>query len=412
VQQGSSEKDRRTIEADGSGAITRRTEELEDVTEDQAYAGAGIAVALGAHVLKSGIELRAAEFDKRKTKAEARSATGPLVPAAPGPNDIYRVDERRAVVWLQDDWQFGRRHTIVAGARFERIERDAVDAARLARSGASRSSNPSLHYRWAVTDSLNLRASAARTLRLPKFDDVNPQVQTRSGTPTDPDKGGNPTLQPERAVGVELGFERFLHGDRGVIAVNFYNREVRGFVEKVATIEDGRYVERPRNVGDAHFWGGELDLRQPLLHKGAHVLTLAGSHAELRGRIASAKTSNRRDVKDLPRRVSNLALDWTHRPSRWSAGFAVNHVPRFTNDSVNDDGARETKTRNESTLLDLYVGKAFGALAELRLIAKNVFAVDKAETTTKYAASGAVSNVETKVERSQPTVFVTFESRF
>jgi iron complex outermembrane receptor protein len=63
-------------------------------------------------------------------------------------------------------------------------------------------------------------------------------------------------------------------------------------------------------------------------------------------------------------------------------------------------------------LLDLYVGKVFSPAAELRLIAKNVLALKKEESTTKFNANGSFNTAEAKVESSKPTIFVTFESRF
>jgi hypothetical protein len=98
--------------------------------------------------------------------------------------------------------------------------------------------------------------------------------------------------------------------------------------------------------------------------------------------------------------------------TRVMAGFAVNYTPRYTTDGTNDDGVHEVKTRNEATLLDFYVGKSFGPKAEIRLIAKNVLSVEKDETTYKYNANGSFNAGERKTESSEPTVYLTFESRF
>jgi iron complex outermembrane receptor protein len=416
AQQGKSDKDKFATEANGAGVLTKRTEENEHIQEDQSYLGAGLGLPLGPHLLKAGIERRGTEYEKRKTAAEANNATNPLTPKAPGANDIYNIKETKSVVYLQDEWQLADAHWLTPGIRYERTERDATDRNGVTRSGSNAAPNPSLHYRWAASNNTNVRASLAQTLKLPKFNDVNPLVTLASGagagTLSNPDKGGNANLKPERATGVELGVEQFFWGNRGVVGVNLYNREVEDFIQKVTRQEGARFVERPQNVGDARFWGAELDWRVPLLHKGAHELTLTGSHAELRGEVTNVKTGVRGGVKDMPPRVTNLGLDWRHLPSKWSAGFAVNYVPGFSTDGLNSDGVREVKSRNAATLLDLYVGKVFSPTAELRLIAKNVLSVEKAESTTKYKADDSFGSAEAKVERSEPTVFLTFESRF
>ncbi len=118
------------------------------------------------------------------------------------------------------------------------------------------------------------------------------------------------------------------------------------------------------------------------------------------------------DVKDLPPRITTLGLDWAYLPGRWSAGFSINHTPEFTTDSIDGDGKRELKKRNQAKLLDLYLQKSFSAAAEVRLIAKNVLAIDKDEATRKYNADGSFSSWESKTESSKPTIYLTFESRF
>ncbi len=57
--------------------------------------------------------------------------------------------------------------------------------------------NPTAHIRWDATDSLQLRLSAARTVRRPSFDELNPTLLL------DEDESvlGNPTLDQETALG-------------------------------------------------------------------------------------------------------------------------------------------------------------------------------------------------------------------
>lgn len=416
VQQGKSDKDKFATESNGSGVITKRTRENEDIQEDWVYGGAGVTLPLGSHLVKLGIERRNTEHENRKTTLEASNATNPLTPKAPGPNDIFNIKEAKSVAYLQDEWRIAEAHWLTPGIRYERTARDATDRNGVTRSDTRASPNPSLHYRWAATRNTNVRASVAQTLRLPKFDDVNPLVTLATGggagSITNPDKGGNAALKPERATGIEMGVEQFFRGNRGVVGVNLYNREIKAFIQKATLQEGTRFVERPFNAGDARFYGAELDWRVPLLHKGPHELTLTGSHAELRGEVSNAKTGGKDAVKDMPRRVTNLGLDWRHRPSKWSGGFAFNYQPGFTTDTVNPNGVREIKRRNASTLLDLYVTKVFSPLAELRLTAKNVLSVSKDEATTKFKANGTFDTAEQKIERSKPTIFLTFESRF
>lgn len=416
VQQGKTGKDKSGSEQNAVGVLTKRSHERETIREDQGYAGAGLDLPVGAHVLKAGVEWRDTGFEKEKRVSEAKKATDPLAPKAPGANDVYAIKERRAIAYMMDEWRLGDAHWLTPGIRFEHVDRDATDRDGATQKGAFFAPNPSLHYRWSATPHTNFRASVAQTLKLPKFDDVNPLLSlatgANAGSLLNPDKAGNVGLQPERAAGIEAGIEQFFWGDRGVVGLNFYNRQVSDYVEKVTRQEGDRFVERPQNVGSARFWGAELDGRLPLLQGGGHELTLTGSHSELRGAVTLPASTGGSDVKDLAPRVSNLGMDWRHFPSLWSLGFTVNHVPTFTTDSINPDGAREVKTLQATNLLDLYVGKAFGPAAELRLIAKNLLSVRKDEAKTKYNADGSPGQAESKIESSQPTFLLMFQSRF
>lgn len=405
VQQARIDKTANTDEFNGAGVLSKRTLEGEVVVDETAYAGVGATWQLGKrHRLSSGAEWREASFDTAKTKFENgvdRTAAG----------DRFDIDESRWIVWLEDEWRISGKHWLTAGVRAEAVDRYAVDGLGLAADDDDSHANPSLHYRWELNKHTNLRASWAATTRLPRFDQINPLVTTRAGSLADPDTAGNAALRPERARGVELGVERFFAGQRGVFGANLYRRDVSDFIERNTALEGTRYVQRPRNVAEAEFWGAEFDWRVPIAHKGAHALTFIGNHAELRGRIVNT-AGVRTDVKDLPPRITTLGFDWTHRPSRWSVGASVSVQPAFTNRSLGDNGNLEVKSRAESTLLDLYITKVFSARAEVRLVAKNVLSDKKTETTTQFRPDGSFANAEAKVERSQPTILLTYEARF
>lgn len=411
AQQGRSSKEAFTAEKNASGTVSKRTQEIENIYDDQQYTGISASTAVGTHTLKSGAEVRWTDYAKNKVKFEANTASGPLPQSTPGANDIYAVKERKTAAFVQDEWRLTDKHWLTPGVRYELTERSASDRNGVTRSGSHTAPNPSVHYRWEAANNWLLRSSLAQTLKMPKLDQVNPMVTTKSGTLASPDEAGNAELRPELATGLELGLERYFKGQRGVFGINVYQRDIKDFVEKDTRLEGTRWVKRPYNAGAARMWGAEFDLRWPLLDKGPHELTLSGNHTQMRGLVTSV-TGRTYTVKDMAPEITNLGLDWRHRPSGWSAGLSVNYAPAYTTDSVNDDGMREVKTRNAAKLLDLYLLKVFSPKAEVRFIAKNILSIQKDERTTKYAANGSFSSGENKVESSQPTLYVTFESRF
>ena len=111
-----------------------------------------------------------------------------------------------------------------------------------------------------------LTASAARTLRRPRFDYLSPALlEAELG---DNDLLGNPLLRPEAAWGGDLGYEQRI-GRTGVVGVNVFYRKITDLVEiantgVVGSEGSGTFVLTPRNSGDGEVWGIEFDLSADL----------------------------------------------------------------------------------------------------------------------------------------------------
>lgn len=404
-----------------AGVYTGRERKTEDEKIVDVYKQLGFGVAIpvaGRHLVRAGVEFRDGDYESEKPKTkQVFSAAG--VPGAvtndSGQRDKFDIGEKKTIVYLQDEVRLAESHWLTPGVRYERTTRSTSGADKngVAFSDDSKvsSSNPSLHYRWAIDKNLNFRASVSQTVKLPKFDQLNPTLDTSKNgqSATNAFSGGNVALKPEEAVGYEAGFEKTFAGNRGMVGVNFYERRIKDFIENRTNQEAvsgaTRWVKRPYNVGEAHVYGMELDWRFPLYEKHGHVLNVVGNHSEMRGSIDSP-SKGKIDVKEMPPRVSNLGLDYKHRPTGSFGGFSVNYVPKFSTLSVNDNDESEAKTWWSRTALEMYVGKIFSPLAEVRLIGRNLLSVDKKESSLKG------NSLERKVEYSKPTLMLTFESRF
>lgn len=125
---------------------------------------------------------------------------------------------------------------------------------------------PSASVRFKLSDTDRITASVARTVRRPSFDFLSPALL--EGEYGDNDFIGNPDLEPEKAWGADLGFERRL-GRRGVIGVNAFYRDITDLIEitntgEPAEDEEDAFRLTAENVGDGQVWGLEFDLSTPL----------------------------------------------------------------------------------------------------------------------------------------------------
>ncbi|WP_281985343.1 TonB-dependent receptor plug domain-containing protein [Azonexus hydrophilus] len=406
---------------DAFGVYTGRERKTEDETIVDVYKQVGFGVVVpvaGWHLVRAGVEFRDGDYQSKKPKTK-QTFNAADVPGAitndSGQRDKFDISEKKTIVYLQDELSLAKNHWLTPGVRYERTARSTSGADKngIAFNDDSQvsSTNPSLHYRWAIDKNLNFRASVTKTVKLPKFDQLNPTLDTSKNglTSANAYTGGNVDLKPEEALGYEAGFEKSFAGNRGMVGINYYERRIKDYIENRTNQEviagSTFWVKRPYNVGEAHIHGVELDWRFPLYEKAGHVLNLVGNHSEMRGTIDSP-SKGRIDVKEMPPRVSNLGIDYKHRPSGMFGGFSANYVPKFTTQSTNDDDVSEIKTWGARTALDVYVGKIFSPLAEVRLIGRNLLKVEKKEETLKG------TTLERKVEYSKPTIMLTFESRF
>src|SRR3546814_3207048 len=93
--------------------------------------------------------------------------------------------------------------------------------------------NPSAHVQWKVSEADQLRFSVARTVRRPSIDQLIPAFSLES--PGDEDATiGNPDLDFETSIGLDLGYERRLP-DRGIFGINLFYRDISDLIGLVNT---------------------------------------------------------------------------------------------------------------------------------------------------------------------------------
>ena len=156
------------------------------------------------------------------------------------------------------------------GLRYETTDQDVTDAT--VDPSLARSSNdydflmPSAHLRYDLTERDRVSASVARTVRRPDFNFLTPALL--EDEIAENDLQGNPLLDPETAWGFDVGYERRI-GDRGIVGINFFYRDVQDKIELTSTGEEGSegpgsFIFTPDNIGDGWVRGVEFDLSAPL----------------------------------------------------------------------------------------------------------------------------------------------------
>lgn len=233
--------------------------------------------------------------------------------------------------------------------------------------------------------------SGARTVRRPRFDYITPiTLEEELG---DNDLRGNPLLKPEKAWGVDLGYERRL-GRTGVIGVNVFYRDVKDLVEIFNTREYGTatdlgnpadptddeitWVYQPRNTGDGKVYGVEFDLSTSLGFLGLPDTGIFGNLSLLDSEITDPELGKRRFNGQ-----SNIVYNFGFIQNVPSFGAAIGATYRKQG-SAYDRIVAEEVTTTYGADLEIFVEKRFGKAFTIRAVGSNLLDGAKKEVFNKF----------------------------
>ncbi|MEY2633841.1 MAG: hypothetical protein RIR00_2495, partial [Pseudomonadota bacterium] len=291
----------------------------------------------------------------------------------------YQVRSRDGVLWLQDEWAVSKALTATAGLRAESLQLTANSSSQEHRHLA-----PSLSGKWELDAAWQFRTSLGSAIKVPKLEEISsaPVRSVSVNSPLEPDRRGNPTLQPEKSVNLELALERYWPGEVAMFGVNAYVRDTSQFIERQARLEGARWVERPYNQGDARHWGIEFDAKlksEPLGWRGGAWRThLTLPHARVEDQLLGLT----RAAREVPRYLWTLGFDQTLSSLASNAGFLL----QLTGDTRSDvPGEYWSNTRHRS-VLDAYWVRKIDRSINLRVTLQNLLGDDSRRTVRAYSA--------------------------
>lgn len=397
------EKDKAINKYDASGAATGSTDETTRRRESEVGAMLkGKRLFADAHFVTAAVEWRG----KRSADSQDKRSDG--IAVAGGAASLATIEDRRQILWVQDEWQLADEHVLTPGLRWQAQTSSVTDGAGATVEQNYSGFDPSLHYLWQVTPDWNLRSSLALNGKPPNAKDLSPVVRTASGTNTsaNPDKAGNPNLAAERNLSFEVGAEHFLPQRAGTVGVSLFHRRIANQVQKLIQFEGGRWVERPFNVGDAELQGGLLDFkwRTDALH--LPDLTLRGNLSYTHTRLLDPAPGL--GAGEGPRQSLNLGLDYELPGLQTTLGGNFNTIGALDRES--SASVRQTQGRRRQ--VDLYALYRIDRQLSLRLSAQNVTRGTRRNDLQESDASGQVSRLENDREQGIASYFIALEGKW
>lgn len=165
--------------------------------------------------------------------------------------------------------------TIDLGVRYEDAEQTVLPIEVFATPTNSASSTfinndyflPAATVTYEVTDALQLRAAASRTIARPQFRELI--FQTYFNPETNRQFNGNPLLQDSELINAEARAEYYFDGTNRVSLAGFY-KNIDNPIEAFSSFSDNEQLTSFANAPSAELYGVEVDLQysQPLLDWG------------------------------------------------------------------------------------------------------------------------------------------------
>ena len=322
------------------------------------------------HALSAGWE------GTRNRRAETRIQREEIIAGDGVPEDLdegYAATISSLALYVQDEWEISRALSIYLGARWERADTATSSHGQSLASSRAATVSPTFQLLWKVagTRGDQVRLNVGRTYRLPTARELVPRRWVvNDNSPTDPNFQGNPALRPERAWGIDLGYERYLAKD-AFAGINAYARHIDDVVLQQVESRDGVWTSVPVNGGRARVLGIEGELRGGLK-------ALVDRAPDLQVRVGATRNWSRVDavpgpdnrLSRQPRVTLSLGVDYRPHavPIVVGGAFSQEHAGRV------QLSATQAIRNADRRQLDLYADWTLTRAIRLRTSVMNAFA--------------------------------------
>lgn len=303
-------------------------------------------------------------------------------------NTVVAIEEDRADLYALIEGEYDNL-TFEVGLRWESTTTDIFGSNPDNPAGTDVSNDydeflPSASLKYEIGNG-RITASAARTLRRPRFDFIAPiELETEFG---DNDFRGNPFLLPETAWGGDLGYEHKI-GKNGVIGVNVFYRDVSNLTELTTALEadgsvedgsegPGTFVYVPRNTGDGEVYGIEFDASFSLAFLGLPETGVFGNLAILDSNITDEFGERRFNDQ------SDYVYNFGAIQNLPDLGVAFGATYRKQGEAFGRVVGEEVFTRYGADL-EIFVEKRFGDSFVIRAVGSNLLDGTKDEDFNKF----------------------------
>jgi outer membrane receptor protein involved in Fe transport len=308
----------------------------------------------------------------------------------------YHSRVTNLAAYLQDEWEVSKELSLYAGLRHEAGLTHSSGSDFAPASSREAVSSPLLQalYKLPGNDKSQLRAAMTRTYKSPAPSQLVPRLgSSHENSEVQPDYSGNPLLRPEIARGIDLAWEYYWR-EGALLSLSAGTRQIDDVIGDATGFENGRWVSRPRNLGNARSRSLEGELKFPWKH-----WKLAFSIGRHHSHVDSLPGPGNRLASQSPWTANALA---DYSSGAWAAGasyaFSTAGWSRLTQEQWSYGGVKRA--------LEAYISYKPDAASKLRLTLLNLARPVEFQGT-RYDQTESIMRVP-----SRARVRINYELRF
>jgi outer membrane receptor protein involved in Fe transport len=217
------------------------------------------------HALSTGLEASVEQSEQTRDRHDQLNQDAPTHIV-----ESFEPKVTRLAGYLQDEWSIGKQFSLYLGARWEGVQTDSEAGGGTTGVFSTSSRNHVLSpvvqtlYKFPGASGRQLRVALTRTYKAPTVDQLTARrYESAVNTRFAADSSGNPNLQPELANGVDITYEHFLP-QGAMFSASVSRRAISDYIRTALDVDDnGRWVYRPFNDGDALVRSLQLETKAP-----------------------------------------------------------------------------------------------------------------------------------------------------
>lgn len=283
--------------------------------------------------------------------------------------------------------------------------------------------NPSASLRWKISDNQQLRFSLARTVNLPSYFQLSPEINITEFFGELSLSVGSPLLRAQRSDGLDVSYEYDFHknGNLGlsffykktkdqIISTTFENRNAISAFIPLLDIENA--VPGPAQVtqltipinstDDIKFKGGEIDFSIPMEWLNLSALSFSSNISYSEEQDTDGETISRQST-------ANFTLDHLIESLGLNYGISYNAAK---NDKQVEPFVNTTTIIKRGAAVDVFVQQRFSDTLLLRLAVANLLDANNKILTSDPGGIFGGANERQVIQESDPIISLTLRGSF